>query len=51
MIQSGGAIQLYRQIINVAENEHDDVTKNLFQQILSDEEKHHRVFSNLLGED
>jgi len=49
--QERGAIQLYRQIINLAESEHDDVTKSLFQHILSDEEEHHRVFSNLLGED
>ena len=49
--QERGAIQLYRHIISVAENEQDDVTKNLFQRILSDEEEHHRVFSNLLGED
>jgi len=47
--QERRAIELYRQIIGVAGKEHDDVTNKLFQQILSDEEKHHRVFSDLLG--
>ena len=49
--QERRAIELYRHIIDVAGKEHADVTMNLFQRILSDEEKHHRVFSNLLGED
>jgi bacterioferritin len=49
--QEREAIQLYGQIIDLAESEHDDVTNNLFRQILSDEEEHHRVFSNLLGMD
>jgi bacterioferritin len=49
--QEREAIQLYGQIINLAESEQDDVTKNLFQRILSDEEEHHRVFSNMLGVD
>ena len=48
--QERGAIQLYKRIISLAENENDDVTKNMFQRILSDEEKHHQVFSKLLGE-
>jgi bacterioferritin len=48
--QERGAIELYGQIIDVAGQQRDDVTKALFQQILSDEEKHHRVFSELLGE-
>jgi bacterioferritin len=49
--QERRAIELYRQIIDVAGKEHDDVTASLFRRILSDEERHHRVFSNLLGED
>jgi bacterioferritin len=49
--QEAAAIQLYRAIIRLAENERDDVTTNLFQRILSDEEAHHRVFSDLLGAD
>jgi bacterioferritin len=44
------AIELYRQIVDVAGKEQDEVTKKLFQRILADEEKHHRVFSGLLGE-
>jgi bacterioferritin len=49
--QEQGAIQLYRQIIDVAEHQGDDATKSLFQRILSDEEKHHRTFVELVGED
>lgn len=49
--QEQGAIQLYGHIITVAEGERDDVTKRLFERILSDEEEHHRLFSSLLGED
>jgi bacterioferritin len=47
--QEQGAIQLYRQIIDLAGREHDDVTAGLFQGILADEEKHHRTFSDLLA--
>jgi bacterioferritin len=43
------AITLYRHIIEVAEKEGDLVTMRLFQGILSDEEKHLRLFSSLLG--
>ena len=43
------AIELYGRIIDVAGQEHDDVTMSLFRRILSDEERHHRVFSDLLG--
>ena len=49
--QERGAIELYGQIIDLAGKEHDDVTIKMFRQILSDEEKHHRTFSNLLGKD
>ena len=43
------AIALYRQIIEMAEKDHDDVTMRLFQGILKDEEKHLRLFTSLLG--
>ncbi len=43
------AVQLYGRIIKVAESVGDDVTMKLFQRILSDEEEHHRIFSELLG--
>lgn len=49
--QERGAIELYRYVISGAEDENDDVTKSLFERILSDEEKHRRVFSDLLGQD
>ncbi|RMG03232.1 MAG: ferritin [Nitrospirae bacterium] len=42
------AIELYRQIIEQAEEEKDYTTKRLFEQILSDEEEHHGDFSGLL---
>jgi bacterioferritin len=47
--QERGAIELYRQIIDVAGREHDSITRGLFQSILPDEEKHHRLFSELLA--
>ncbi len=47
--QERGAIDLYRRIIDVAGKDNDAVTRGLFQSILADEEKHHRVFSALLA--
>lgn len=44
------AVELYGKIIQVAESVGDDVTMKLFQRILSDEEGHYRLFSELLGE-
>jgi bacterioferritin len=46
--QEVGAIELYKKIIDFAERENDEVTKNLFVRILKDEEKHHQTFSDLL---
>jgi bacterioferritin len=43
-----GAIQLYKQIVEVARKEGDETTKRLFRQILSDEEEHHDTFTSLL---
>jgi bacterioferritin len=43
-----GAIKLYKQVIEVAKKEGDDVTKRMFQKILADEEEHHDTFSGLL---
>ena len=48
--QERGAIDLYREIIEVAEKAKDESTRDLFKRILSDEELHHRVFSRLLEE-
>lgn len=45
-----GAIKLYKQIIDVAKREKDEVTKRLFQKILADEEEHHDTFMGLLEE-
>lgn len=44
------AIELYKEIIKLAEKEEDYTTKKLFEQILADEENHHNTFSNLLEE-
>ena len=45
-----GAIDLYREIIKLAEKEGDVTTKRLFEEILSAEEDHHNTFSTLLEE-
>ena len=45
-----GAIKLYKQILDVAKREKDEVTKRLFQKILADEEEHHDTFMGLLEE-
>ncbi len=42
------AIELYGRIIEAAGTEGDQLTENLFRRILSDEEKHYRIFSDLL---
>jgi len=47
--QEQSAIELYGQIIRLAASQGDDGTKGLFERILADEEKHHQVFSDLLG--
>ncbi len=45
-----GAIQMYKDLIKMADKEGDEVTKRMFQKILSDEEEHHDTFSGLLEE-
>ncbi|MFA5794201.1 MAG: ferritin-like domain-containing protein [Candidatus Brocadiia bacterium] len=45
-----GAITLYNQIIKQASKDDDEVTKQLFRNILSDEEDHHDTFISLLEE-
>jgi len=42
------AIELYKKIIERADEEKDYVTRELFENILSDEEDHHNVFRTLL---
>jgi bacterioferritin len=46
--QERRAIQLYGQIIQVAEQAGEDATRSLFQRILQDEEQHHQTFADLL---
>lgn len=43
------AIELYGRIIALAETERDEATMTLFQRILADEQRHHRLFSELLA--
>ena len=45
-----GAIKLYKQIIDLARKEGDEVTNRLFREILEDEEDHHDTFTTLLEE-
>ena len=45
-----GAIDLYKKIIEKAEEEHDPTTSRLFRKILEDEEDHHDTFSSILEE-
>jgi len=44
------AITLYKDIIKQAITEKDETTRLLFEQILSDEERHHDTFTTLLGQ-
>ncbi|MDH4210119.1 MAG: ferritin-like domain-containing protein [candidate division WOR-3 bacterium] len=45
-----GAIKMYKDLIKMAKDEGDDVTKRMFEKILADEEEHHDTFSGLLEE-
>ncbi len=44
-----GAIELYPKIIAMAKEEGDDVTAKIFEHILSEEEEHHRFFTEMLN--
>ncbi len=44
------AVKIYREIIVLADNEGDIVTRKLFENILVDEEKHLDDFRTLLGD-
>ena len=48
--QERGAIRLYGQIIQIAEQVGEDATRSLFQRILADEERYHQAFADLLQE-
>ena len=41
-------IQMYKEIIQLAEKEGDSATKEIFEEIEEDEEEHHDFFSSLL---
>jgi len=45
-----GAITLYKQVLDLAKKEGDEVTHRLFRNILADEEDHHDIFTSLLEE-
>lgn len=45
-----GAIELYKQIIEIARKEGDETTRRLFEGILEDEEEHYDTFTSLLEE-
>ncbi len=44
------AIALYKDIIKQAASEGDDTTRLLFEEILTEEERHHDTFTTLLGQ-
>jgi len=44
------AIEMYRQIIEMATKEKDVTTAFIFKEILEDEEEHHDVFTTMLEE-
>lgn len=46
--QEASAIELYIKLIERAKEEGDETTAKMFKKILSDEEEHHKIFSNLL---
>ncbi len=46
-----GAIKLYTQIIDVADDEGDIITEDLFKKILADEQDHFDTFAGLLEKD
>lgn len=45
-----GAMQLYKQVIELARKEGDETTNRIFREILEDEEEHHDTFTSLLEE-
>jgi len=48
--QERSAIVLYQRIIEAAAGAADEATRSMFQRILKDEETHHRLFTEQLGE-
>jgi bacterioferritin len=48
--QERGAVQLYKHILDVAQDQGDAETVKLFERILADEEAHLALFTTLLGD-
>jgi len=46
--QEEEAIELYNRVIKLAKKEGDETTATMFKRILSDEEDHHKTFTNQL---
>ncbi|MHA2183106.1 MAG: ferritin-like domain-containing protein [Promethearchaeota archaeon] len=46
--QEASAIELYTKLIEKAKEDGDETTAKMFKKILSDEEDHHKIFSDLL---
>ena len=44
------AIEMYKQIIEMAQKEGDVATAHMFREILEDEEEHHDLFTTMLEE-
>jgi len=44
------AIEMYRQIVEMAQKEGDVTTAHMFREILEDEEEHHDLFTTMLEE-
>ena len=44
------AVEMYRQIIQLATKENDVTTAFIFKEILEDEEEHHDLFTTMLEE-
>ena len=45
-----GAIRLYKEIVDLARKEGDEVTNLMFRHIMQDEEDHHDTFTTLMEE-
>ena len=44
------AIEMYRQIVDMAQKEGDVTTAHMFREILEEEEEHHDLFTTMLEE-
>lgn len=44
-----GAINVYKQAIKLCTELDDPVTRRLYEEVVSDEEEHHNIFTTLLG--